>query len=306
MVMDYSTYYQQQPYVVFQQQSTNQSSGIHSGSEESFRNASPNNNYNGTNYDAFAAFDREILAAQAPQVYSQNGSGEEAPTLHRSSSEEKELTPQQSVRLPLHPLSIQLSYPRQSYDTMVLTANAAKKRKAQNRAAQRAFRERKERHVKELEEKLSSLEATSSNVLSENERLKRELQKITTENQILRATSAAQAAAAPAAPATVDVGPISYSPTDFYDIVLEPHKNKTPSHRISNHPETGEPLLGAAAAWDMITSDPAYLDGQIDISAVSEFLRPRAVCDGQGPVFQESTIREAIKMNASLGKDELI
>lgn len=274
--MDYSTYYQQQPYVVFQQQSSNQSSGIPSGSEESFRNASPNNNYNGTNYDAFAAFDREILAAQAPQVYSQNGSGEEAPTLHRSSSEEKELTPQQS------------------------------KRKAQNRAAQRAFRERKERHVKELEEKLSNLEATSSNVLSENERLKRELQKITTENQILRATSAAQTAAAPAAPATVDVGPISYSPTDFYDIVLEPHKNKTPSHRISNHPETGEPLLGAAAAWDMITSDPAYLDGQIDISAVSEFLRPRAVCDGQGPVFQESTIREAIKMNASLGKDELI
>ncbi|KAF3078775.1 hypothetical protein TWF569_009308 [Orbilia oligospora] len=278
--MDYSTYYQpQQPYVVFQQPpaaapSSTQSSGI-SASEESFRNASPNNNY-GTNYDAFAAFDREILAAQGSQVYGQNGSTEDVPGLNRSSSEEKELTPQQS------------------------------KRKAQNRAAQRAFRERKERHVKELEEKLSTLEASSSNVLSENERLKREIQKITTENQILRATSAAQAAHQPPAPAAVDVGPMAYSPTDFYDVVLEPHKNKTPSHRISHHPETGESLLGAAAAWDLITNDPLYIDGQVDIQAVSEFLKPKAKCDGQGPVFPESEVRKAIQLSASLGKDELI
>ncbi|KAK6330812.1 hypothetical protein TWF718_003011 [Orbilia javanica] len=274
--MDYSTYYQpQQPYVVFQQPPAPASSSAQSASEESFRQASPNNNY-GTNYDAFAAFDREILAAQGSQVYGQNGSTEDVPGLNRSSSEEKELTPQQS------------------------------KRKAQNRAAQRAFRERKERHVKELEEKLSTLEASSSTVLSENERLKREIQKITTENQILRATSAAQAAHQPAAPAPVDVGPLAYSPTDFYDVVLEPHKNKTPSHRISHHPETGEQLLGAAAAWDLITSDPLYMDGQVDIQAVSEFLKPKAKCDGQGPVFPESEVRKAIQLSASLGKDELI
>ncbi|KAF3901823.1 hypothetical protein AA313_de0207172 [Arthrobotrys entomopaga] len=189
---------------------------------------------------------------------------------------------------------------------MVLTVVAVKKRKAQNRAAQRAFRERKERHVKELEEKLTSLEATSSNVMSENERLKRELQKMTTENQILRATSAAQAAHHPAAPTTVDVGPISYSPTDFYEVVLEPHKNKTLSHRISHHPETGEPLLSAAASWDLITKDQLYLDGQIDIRVISEYLKPKAKCDGQGPVFPESAVREAIKISANLGRDELI
>ncbi|KAF3133219.1 hypothetical protein TWF703_007062 [Orbilia oligospora] len=223
----------------------------------------------GTNYDAFAAFDREILAAQGSQVYGQNGSTEDVPGLNRSSSEEKELTPQQS------------------------------KRKAQNRAAQRAFRERKERHVKELEEKLSTLEASSSNVLSENERLKREIQKITTENQILRATSAAQAAHQPPAPAAVDVGPMAYSPTDFYDVVLEPHKNKTPSHRISHHPETGESLLGAAAAWDLITNDPLYIDGQVDIQAVSEFLKPKAKCDGQGPVFPESEVLAEDLLNPS-------
>ncbi|KAF3137029.1 hypothetical protein TWF569_009308 [Orbilia oligospora] len=264
----------------------------------------------GTNYDAFAAFDREILAAQGSQVYGQNGSTEDVPGLNRSSSEEKELTPQQSVCLDLHLLLLLLSFCYyQNYwccYNMVLTVAVVKKRKAQNRAAQRAFRERKERHVKELEEKLSTLEASSSNVLSENERLKREIQKITTENQILRATSAAQAAHQPPAPAAVDVGPMAYSPTDFYDVVLEPHKNKTPSHRISHHPETGESLLGAAAAWDLITNDPLYIDGQVDIQAVSEFLKPKAKCDGQGPVFPESEVRKAIQLSASLGKDELI
>ncbi|KAF3923692.1 hypothetical protein ABW20_dc0102050 [Dactylellina cionopaga] len=235
---------------------------------------------NYSNYDAFAAFDRDILAAQGTQAYNANGEDAHGPGLNRSSSEEKDLTPQQSKEELTIPCSIAKS--------------------------QRAFRERKERHVKELEEKLSSLEATSSTVLSENERLKRELQKITTENQILRATSAVQAAHQPAAPAPIDVGPISYSPTDFYDVVLEPHKNKTPSHRISHHPETGEPLLGAAAAWDMITKHPLYVGGQVDIQAVSEFLKPKAKCDGQGPVFPESAVREAIQHSASLGKDELI
>lgn len=126
------------------------------------------------------------------------------------------------------------------------------------------------------------------------------------ENQILRATSAVQASVQPPTVAPVDVGPISYSPTDFYDNLLEPHKNKTPSHRISRNPETGEKLLGAAAAWDLITSDPLYKNGEVDIQAVSEWLKTRAKCDGQGPVFEENAIKEAIRMSASLGKDELI
>jgi hypothetical protein len=54
---------------------------------------------------------------------------------------------------------------------------------------QRAFRERKERHVKELEAKLTSLQNQSSTLNGENERLRRELAKIATENEILRATS---------------------------------------------------------------------------------------------------------------------
>ncbi len=66
---------------------------------------------------------------------------------------------------------------------------AQNRRKAQNRAAQRAFRERKERRVKELEIKLKRIEDQSSTLLTDNERLKRELEKLATQNEILRASN---------------------------------------------------------------------------------------------------------------------
>lgn len=55
------------------------------------------------------------------------------------------------------------------------------KRKAQNRAAQRAFRERKERHLKDLETKVEELEKASSVTTSENSQLRNQIEKLTME-----------------------------------------------------------------------------------------------------------------------------
>ncbi|KAF7514088.1 hypothetical protein GJ744_004413 [Endocarpon pusillum] len=54
---------------------------------------------------------------------------------------------------------------------------------------QGAFRKRKETHAKELEAGLNDLEAASNKFYEDNKRLKRELANLTTENEILRATS---------------------------------------------------------------------------------------------------------------------
>ncbi|KAM7207455.1 transcription factor PAP1 domain containing protein [Naviculisporaceae sp. PSN 640] len=62
-----------------------------------------------------------------------------------------------------------------------LTTEPSSKRKAQNRAAQRAFRERKERHVKDLEEKVQELEKASQTTSKENELLKAKVDKMTIE-----------------------------------------------------------------------------------------------------------------------------
>jgi len=59
--------------------------------------------------------------------------------------------------------------------------NRLLKRKEQNRAAQRAFRERKERHVHELEERVAELEKLSNNKESENAFLRNQVERLQNE-----------------------------------------------------------------------------------------------------------------------------
>ncbi|CAG8660616.1 13175_t:CDS:2 [Dentiscutata erythropus] len=70
-----------------------------------------------------------------------------------------------------------------------LTNTPSNKRKAQNRAAQRAFRERKERYVKELETKIEELESMSAKSAQENQQLKSLVEQLQAENYLLKQTS---------------------------------------------------------------------------------------------------------------------
>ncbi|KAG6036828.1 hypothetical protein E4U41_005484 [Claviceps citrina] len=62
-----------------------------------------------------------------------------------------------------------------------LTSEPASKRKAQNRAAQRAFRERKEKHLKDLESKVEELEKASEATSHENSQLRDQVDRMTAE-----------------------------------------------------------------------------------------------------------------------------
>lgn len=175
---------------------------------------------------------------------------------------------------------------------------------------QRAFRERKEKHVKELEAQVAALRASTNNIATENERLRLSLQKVSTENEILKATShhANRHSASPDIPLPQTTGPMHFSPKDFYTEVLEGHGNQhlqQPSHRIING-EGGTRLLGAGATWDFILGSQEFKLGQVDVARVSEELRGRAKCDGQGPVFEERDVRKAIEASAGGGGDDLL
>lgn len=169
--------------------------------------------------------------------------------------------------------------------------------------SQRAFRERKERHVKALEDKLAAFEKNTGNLTAENERLKLQLAKAATENEILKATSGHSNRGASGS--LSNIGPLGYTPTDFYTEVLYAHDNKVPSHRIVTSDE-GERLLAAGATWDYIIKHPLYKRGLVDVGDVSERLKKVAKCDGQGPVFEESKILDAIEKSVASGSDELL
>ncbi|KAL4806400.1 transcription factor PAP1-domain-containing protein [Aspergillus unguis] len=62
-----------------------------------------------------------------------------------------------------------------------LTSEPTSKRKAQNRAAQRAFRERKEKHLKDLETKVDELQKASDDANQENGLLKAQVERLQVE-----------------------------------------------------------------------------------------------------------------------------
>lgn len=96
-----------------------------------------------------------------------------------------------------------------------------------------------------------------------------------------------------------------FNPTDFYSDLLANHTNKTPSHRIVES-ESGERLLAAGATWDLIINHPSFKKGLVDVGDVSERLKSKARCDGQGPVFEESAVLQAIDESVASGSDELL
>jgi AP-1-like factor len=146
------------------------------------------------------------------------------------------------------------------------------------------------------------MERTSATVAEENERLKLQLQQAATQNEILKATSGPNRGDSEPLP---NAGPMRYSPTDFYTEVLHAHENKTPSHRIVTS-ESGERLFAAGATWDYIIKHPLYARGLVDVGDVSDRLKKVAICDGQGPVFEEREIIEAIEKSVASGSDELL
>lgn len=157
--------------------------------------------------------------------------------------------------------------------------------------------------MKDLETKLNSLSAHSNTLLSDNERLKRELQRLSTQNQILRATTN-QNGPPPRPPSPVH-GPLTYSPTDFQTAVgVDPTLHPL-SYANFNGAE-GERLLAAGATWDLIQSHELFRRGMVDITDVTERLKGRASCDGRGPAFKEAEVLRAIEESVRSGSDELI
>lgn len=130
------------------------------------------------------------------------------------------------------------------------------------------------------------------------------MQKIATENEILRATSTMNGSRS-LSPEPQTTGPMQYNPTDFYSDLLAPHTNKTPSHRVA-FSDDGQRLLAAGAAWDLIINHELFKQGLVDVGDVSDRLKHQAKCDGQGPVFPEGAILEAIEASVSCGSDELL
>ena len=161
------------------------------------------------------------------------------------------------------------------------------------------------------------MEAKSTDLISDNERLKRELDRVATQNEILRATSTPTNLAKRATEVEVheiteieDTGHMAYSPGTFSHAVAADHFPTGPdmhvSHRITRNPTTGEKMLATGAAWDYIQRHDLHRRGLVELGDVVDNLKQRVFCDGTGPSFAESAVEQAIQESVGIGRDELI
>jgi hypothetical protein len=153
---------------------------------------------------------------------------------------------------------------------------------------------------------------------ADNERLKQELAKVATENEILRATSSSgenindgnspkgdEEDKEKSSSTTIN-GPKKWVSLDVRKTYAADFKTGNLPHRIVLSAETGDRLLDTKATWDLIQSHPLFQKGLVDIGDVFERLKRITKCDGQGPAFEEGRVRKIIEESVACGNDELI
>ncbi|KAL0945565.1 hypothetical protein HGRIS_014726 [Hohenbuehelia grisea] len=127
------------------------------------------------------------------------------------------------------------------------------KRKEQNRAAQRAFRERKEKHVKDLEDKVSELEAKNEKTQSENDNLKDLLSRLQTENMMLR--SATFTFTVPKSGSTSELGTFPTSPSTDSLFPANLASTSTPTPPAPSNSTTPQSTFPSSTIdWNALTS----------------------------------------------------
>ena len=184
------------------------------------------------------------------------------------------------------------------------------KRKAQNRAAQRAFRERKESKLKELEAKLLASEEERQKLLDELESIKKQNISIATENEILKHNGIGntnnnndiQIGNNIIGHGRLLVDKFNFPKTqkDFIQHVLQGtnHQLKDENKDKIYNDNQGHKLLALGAVWDylQIKAEEADLDfNSIDFNDVMEKLKGNEKCHGYGPAYPLELVNEAIE-----------
>lgn len=175
------------------------------------------------------------------------------------------------------------------------------RRKAQNRAAQRAFRERKEGKLRELTIKLQNAEKEREKLEIQLKQLREKNVKLGIENQMLLSGGS-----------NISISPLN----DINDNINDNIMFKFPTKRefinksvdLSQHDSNNsniligqsyeindEKLLTISAIWDyLVEFKQLNEDVEINISKIMEELRGKEECHGFGPAYKLSLVNEII------------
>jgi AP-1-like factor len=157
--------------------------------------------------------------------------------------------------------------------------------------------------VKNLEDKLNSLETSKTTLASDNQRLQLALQRVLTENEILRATSGGRARPS-MHPSNSSSSRVAQDSTEAAD--EEAAGPGTQQEHNDSDSEAGA-ILTMPQVWDYIVEHPLVKSGRVDITDTVDRLRRSGKPGERGrPIFSERDVRRAIESSRRAGGDALI
>ncbi|KAK6205463.1 Fcr3 transcriptional regulator [Scheffersomyces amazonensis] len=174
------------------------------------------------------------------------------------------------------------------------------KRKAQNRAAQRAFRERKETKLKELEAKLLQSEEERQQLMEQLDLIRKQNISIQTENEVLRSN---KGSTTDYSKTETNGNKFSFPQTqsDFIEaLVTDKHQIYPNSiNKVYNNPEeSSEKILAIGAVWDylQIKAEEKDIDlHNLDINTIMNKLRGHEKCHGFGPAYSLELVQRVFE-----------
>lgn len=171
------------------------------------------------------------------------------------------------------------------------------KRKAQNRAAQRAFRERKETKLKELECKLAESEEEKRRLLSQLNLVKQQNFSILTENEYLKNKSSSEQNLVNKSNDTTNVI-FPKNQRDFiYGLAGSHDVNNDTISKVYENPEVpGKKLLAVGAVWDylQLKSQESEKYENLDILEIMNCLKGNERCHGYGPAYPLELVEQIV------------
>lgn len=188
-------------------------------------------------------------------------------------------------------------------DTELSEKELQLKRKAQNRLAQRAFRERKETRMKELELKLTQSEDEKKRLLDQLDLIRKHNLTMQSENERLRSLASLTAAEhSDTKPPSGFSFAFPSTQEDFvHNLVGNAHEIDTNNiNRVYELPqEPGEKILAVGAVWDYLVRMAEDLDKDIDVIEIMEKLKGHERCHGYGPAYPLKLVQEVAERCSS-------
>ncbi|OBA21832.1 hypothetical protein METBIDRAFT_16435, partial [Metschnikowia bicuspidata var. bicuspidata NRRL YB-4993] len=182
-------------------------------------------------------------------------------------------------------------------DALLTEEQLVIKRKAQNRLAQRAFRERKESKLKELESRLLASEGERQRLLEALDEVRLQFISVKTENQVLRSNASSH---------TGDMQQSSrftfpQSQKAFVQQMMDGQEhhvvNADTVSKIYDEPQhPGQKVLAVGAVWDyllMKIEEEEYEN--IDMAEVMQALKGNEMCHGYGPAYSLLVVDAALQ-----------